>query len=100
MFKIRVTAESSVMNEFYSGKLQSKHSFPYSELSRHRRGSIHLRYIEVIGMCWPGNGEWPFVSVTQWRTQGRGFRCLTPLPLEILKVHQKIVPNSTRLWKL
>jgi len=67
MFKFRARARSSVINQFYKGKLQSKRSFPYSELSRHRRGSLHLKYIELIGMCWPGNGEWPFASVT-WKS--------------------------------
>ena len=65
-FKLRVRAEISVITQFCRGKLHVKHSFKYSELSRHRRGSIHLRYIELIGICWPGDGEWPFVSVT-WK---------------------------------
>jgi len=43
-----VRAESSVFTQFYSGKMQDKHSFQYSELSRHRRGSIHLKYIELM----------------------------------------------------
>jgi len=29
-------------------------------------GPINIRYIELIGICWPGDGEWPFVSIT-WK---------------------------------
>jgi len=33
----------------------NKHSFQYSELSRHPLGSIHLKYIELIVICLPCN---------------------------------------------
>ena len=65
-FKLRVRAESSVITRFYRVKLQVEHSFKYSELSRHRQGSIHLKYVELIGICWTGDGEWPFISIT-WK---------------------------------
>jgi len=43
----------------------NRHSLQYSELLRHRRGSIHLKRIERSGICWPGNSEWLFASVTK-----------------------------------
>ena len=51
MYKLQVRAESSVTARFYRGSLEVKHSFKYSELSWHHRGSIHSKYNKLIGIC-------------------------------------------------
>ena len=51
---------------------------------------------EFPDMIW--NGKFPHTTPVAY--PGGGFRVFKPPPREIPKALQKIVPNSTRLWKL